>query len=104
MKRLILVLIFFSFIFSVKNFPTPGEFLIYKTVASTDELTLQLRSIGDIWLWDKITNMVYPGEPYNALKDSTWFGFDAPKSVDVGKDGVMPWGLMEFTWKEERQI
>ena len=51
MKRLILFLIFFSFIFSVENLPYPGEFSI--SLLSHDEFKLRLKSDGYVWLWDK---------------------------------------------------
>ena len=96
MRRSILTLIL-SIFFTGTFLPFNGEFMIYKTTNSNENLTLQLKSIGNAWLWDSFNNNTYLSPIYNKTFTDVSFGFDAPKDVNVGKNGAMAWGLMEFT-------
>ncbi|MGA7161799.1 MAG: T9SS type A sorting domain-containing protein [Bacteroidota bacterium] len=97
MKRIIMFLSLCTVLIPYKSWAVQGEFIIYQT-GNPVQLKLQLQSSGYAWLWKKATGKVVLSPTYiQTFYNNNNFGFACPKSQDVGTNGFMPWGLMQFT-------
>ncbi len=76
-------------------FATGGEFFI--TPTANTQHTLHVQSIGNAWVWNATTQEVILSPAYDKTFNDLSFAFDSPKNIDVAKNGVMPWGQMQFT-------
>ena len=98
MKHAMVRWVVFTVVCSCFIWSYPGEFMIYQ-VGTPQLLSLHLQSSGNAWSWSGTAEEghVIFASPYNASLSDYSFGFDYPKNVNVAPDGVMPWGLMQFT-------